>query len=208
MDNQQVAISNTPGNTEYIQTLIAEQVGLRNRRTPQRRQSKVDKGNKGFFTYVKGINALKWLEENFLIVEYIEHTDKINTTANWMSAPLTITVINQHNVKRSITRNGSVEAVAKDGKILISPIKAVFQDALKRCCVALGGFRDVYGEIDAEDNTSSEPDTIEDFDKEIMPLLIELLTAEQMTTNQLRILLNKYFSRELTFERIQELYKD
>lgn len=191
---------------EAFQKVVDTQVKRRNAKTPQRRQSKVDKGSKGSFKYVKGINAMKWLEENFVIVSHVEHTDQIHTIANWMSAPVTLTVVDSNGITRTVTRNGSVEAVAKDGKIMISPVKSVFQDALKRCCVALGGFRDVYGEQDAEDDINLPLDDLERFNELVMPKLIQEWETKETTTEQFRNMLNKFFQREITLERILSYY--
>ena len=193
--------------TEAFQSVIETQVKRRNAKTPQRRQSKVDKGNKGSFKYVKGINAMKWLEENFVVTQYIEHNDQIHTIGDWMSAPVTLTVVDANGISRTVTRNGSVIAVAKDGKLMISPVKSVFQDALKRCCVALGGFRDVYGEQDAEDDTNLPLDDLDRFNELVMPKLIQEWENKESTTEQFRSLLNKYFQREITLERILSYYQ-
>lgn len=176
---------------------LARQTESVNKRTRSKLVKTVTKGSKGAFKYVNSLEALKELEKHWYIAKYQENMDSLRTDGNWLSGTVTLQVFNENGVTKEITRTGSIEYVMKEGKILISPTKAVFQDALKRCAVGLGLFRDVYGQLDVEDALNVLP-PLEEQETFINQVLRVMMANQDVTLSQIMNVITLYTSRAET----------
>lgn len=182
--------------TETASNALALQSKSTNKRTRQKLVKTVDKGSKGRFKYINSLDALKEIEKNWYIAKYHEHLESIRVDGNWISGAVSLSVFNEDGVIKEITRTGSIEHVInKEGKILISPTKVVFQDALKRCAVGLGLFRDVYGTIDIED-TYNELPPLEEQEQFINEVLRVVMANPDVKLTQIMNVITTYTSKQ------------
>lgn len=78
-------------------------------------------------------------------------------------------------------------------------MKAAMADAIKRCCVALGGFRDVYGEIEAEDAAQASAKEILWYFNNVVPITKKKWLEEgniELFFKQMYMFANKQLSVE------------
>ena len=128
---------------------------LRSTRTKQDKVS-LREGKQGkTFKYVKGKEFEKWLDMNYPGWSWEVDMININQLGGFVSVRGTLTVYDPDTgFKRVMSRVGSKEAIIANATNQLAQmpyLKSAETDALKRCCVALGAFNDVYSDVDFED---------------------------------------------------------
>jgi recombination DNA repair RAD52 pathway protein len=105
------------------------------------------------YKYIKPNSVYQWLDRHYPLWSMEVIPSSYNELSGYISIAVQLTVIDPTTLqKRTITRYGSKEAILKrdsQNLTLMPYLKSAETDALKRCCVALGGFNDVY--MDSED---------------------------------------------------------
>ena len=119
-------------------------------------QKKPGGGGKSY-PYVKIAAFYRWLDKHYPGWSMEVIPGSISQMANFVHLAVKLRVIEKEGLVREITSYGADEAILKDGQLIPHPyLKSAESDAIKRCVVKLGGFNDVYSEIDAEKEPLSE----------------------------------------------------
>ena len=151
---------------------VVESVRQKQRRSRRRRTDKgkvkvrSGKGGKDF-RYIGVQEAYKWLDENYPIFSI--EAGEVKELAGTVNVLVRLEVIDENGIKRVVQRWGTKEAIVSQGNLVMGQyIKAAESDGLKRCVVALGGFNDIYYDVDVVEE-------VEDEDKErLIGILMEV----------------------------------
>lgn len=163
-DLVQYSSSIQPADMDAYRSILNElsenNVARRKRKTdPRKIKLRQGKGDKSF-KYIKGIEAYRWLDKNYPGWSAEVLPESYRELAGWINIAVRLTVIEPITLhKRVITRTGSKEAIVTretNSIASVQYIKAAETDAIKRCCVALGAWNDVYSDDDLDDSVSIE----------------------------------------------------
>lgn len=120
------------------------------------RKTKPGGGGKAY-PYVKIAAFYRWLDKHYPGWSMEVLANSVNQMANFVHIAVKLRVVEPEGVIREITSYGADEAILKDGQLIPHPyLKSAESDAIKRCVVKLGGFNDVYSDIEAEIEPLSE----------------------------------------------------
>lgn len=200
MNQIQTYHSNTAievGNDSTIkgfQMLKSKSQKLRSAKTKHDKVS-LREGKKGqTFKYVKGKEFEKWLDANYPGWSWEVDTQTINQLGGFVSIKGTLTVYDMETgFKRVMSRIGSKEAIIVNAtnQLAVMPyLKSAETDALKRCCVALGAFNDVYSDVDFEDGIDLPESDWQYYFESVFPVLQEKGIPYSKIINQIRSLLS------------------
>ena len=167
---------------------------LRSTRTKQDKVS-LREGKQGkTFKYVKGKEFEKWLDMNYPGWSWEVDMININQLGGFVSVRGTLTVYDPDTgFKRVMSRVGSKEAIIANATNQLAQmpyLKSAETDALKRCCVALGAFNDVYSDVDFEDGIDLPESDWQYYFESVFPVLQEKGIPYSKIINQIRSLLS------------------
>jgi len=129
------------------------------------------------FAYVKIAAFYRWLDKNYPGWSMEVVVGSVYQVANFIHVAVKLTVVESNGVTRTITSYGADEAILKDGNLISHPyVKSAESDALKRCVVKLGGFNDVYSEIEAEQEPISDAKAVW-YTGNVLPVVLKRLPA-------------------------------
>lgn len=139
---------------------VVESVRQKQRRSRRRRTDKgkvkvrAGKGGRDF-RYIGVQEAYKWLDENYPIFSI--EAGEVKELAGTVNVLVRLEVIDENGIKRVVQRWGTKEAIVSQGNLVMGQyIKAAESDGLKRCVVALGGFNDIYYDVDVVEEVEDE----------------------------------------------------
>ena len=146
------------------------------------------------FKYVKGKEFEKWLDMNYPGWSWEVDIINVNQLGGFVSVRGTLTVHDPDTgFKRVMSRIGSKEAIIVNAtnQLAVMPyLKSAETDALKRCCVALGAFNDVYSDVDFEDGIDLPESDWQYYFESVFPVLQEKGIPYSKIINQIRSLLS------------------
>lgn len=199
MSNELIYNSNYPDTLTPIEMLERFQLlkaKSQNLRASKTRKDKISfrEGKKGqTFQYVKGKEFEKWLDDNYPGWSWEVDMLNVNQMGGFVSVKGTLTVYDMDTgFKRVMSRIGSKEAIIANStnQLAIMPyLKSAETDALKRCCMALGAFNDVYSDIDFEDGIDLTEEEWKYYFDNIFPVLQSKGIEYTKIINQIRSLL-------------------
>lgn len=190
-----------------IEQVVDKEVKRRKTKThPSKIKTRTGKAGQ-VFKYIGSLTPYQWLDKNFPLYSWEVLPNSINQLASWVSIAGTLTVIDpQTGIKRVITRYGSKEGITTKGgdTASIQYLKAAETDAIKRCCIVLGAFNDVYGEIEEEDEEKLDINRAW-YATNILPKIM----TNQMFINKPELIIKQILRFEaglLTKEKLEQTY--
>ena len=143
--------------SDLLEELRKNQAHRRAEPTPKNFQQKKPGGGGKAYPYVKIAAFYRWLDKHYPGWSMEVIPTSMHQMANFVHIAVKLTVVEPQGVVRQITSYGADEAILKDGQLISHPyLKSAESDAIKRCVVKLGGFNDVYSELEAEQEPLSE----------------------------------------------------
>jgi len=175
------------------------------------REGKKDvQGNIQYWKYITRLDAMKWLDESYPGWSWEFHCDSLKELAGLFIGSGTLTVIHK-GLKRSFTTIGDEEIIFKKETkepVIKNYAKSVDTDALKRAVFTLGGFTDVYTEIDLHSSDLTE-DEFKYYFENIFPLYFKRCQDSNdnygFTQLQKQV---KLISDRTTFEKIKNIINE
>ncbi len=140
---------------EVIEAVRQKQKRNRRRRTDKGKvKVRAGKGGKDF-RYIGVQEVYKWLDEHYPVFSI--EAGEVRELAGTVNVLVRLEVVDESGVKRVVQRWGTKEAIVSQDKLVMGQyIKAAESDGLKRCVVALGGFNDVYYDVDVVEEVDDE----------------------------------------------------
>lgn len=174
---------------------------LRHGVTPKRviktRQGKANQS----FKYVSWVAVCDWLDTNYPGWSF--EASNAQVIGQSVSVLGTLIVVD-NGLIRKFSCYGEKEGISSEGKFIAIPyIKAAETDALKRCVARLGGFNDVYTDVEVETESEINNESIE-FITTILPRAIEEYKDDPSKIfNQIK----GFMSGKISLSRFKERYK-
>jgi len=155
--------------------------------------------------YISRIDALQWLDKHFPLWSWNTDPNSFREYAGYVQCVGTLEVKTEQLVTRSITTYGSVEIRINSTTgqpVMMTYAKNCDTDALKRAVFTLGGFSDIYSDID--DETDFEMPTSNDimwyFDK-VIPLVRNDMDGRKLADKFMKFLAGT-ITKEIIVEKL------
>ena len=185
---------------DFLDVIKNKSKKLRHSVTPKRVvKTRQGKGNQSF-KYVSWVAVCDWLDTNFPGWTFEANNAQIIGQSVIVLGTL---MVIDNGLIRKFSCYGEKEGISSEGKYVSIPyIKAAETDALKRCVARLGGFNDVYTDVDVETETEINKDAIE-FITNILPKALEEYKEEpEKVFNQIK----GFISGKINIQRFKERY--
>lgn len=181
----------------------SKQEQLRRRNTPTDTKLVSYRPGKGGkeFKYIEGMTAQRWLDENFPLWNF-KITDKWKDDDFYYVSGV-LKVYNEDGIVREVEDIGCDEEEFNNktgAKLNLMYWKSAKTDCVKRCCVNLGGFTDIYSD-EALNIKMLSNEEIEWYVKEALPKLMAMMPANVLFKN-----MTLFASGLITKEEITEIY--
>lgn len=155
------------------------------------------------YAYVKIAAFYRWLDKHYPGWSMEVVPGSMHQMANFVHLAVKLKVIEKEGLVREITSYGADEAIVKDGNLISHPyLKSAESDAIKRCVVKLGGFNDVYSDIEAEKEPLSEAKA-KWYIENILPIATKVL-APQVVFKQMDAFANDLLTKQDLLNFIQQ----
>lgn len=209
LTNREKAVMALP--ESLIEQFRAEEQSRRNEQTPKDivRQRPGKQGQ--IWDYVTRLDAMRWMDKhypklwNFKIIP-----ESFKQFVNFVYVLGELTVIDPATgIKRIVTSYGCDEGETKKNSeelVSLTYIKNAEADALKRCCVYLGAFNDVYSDETEYGSSKASDEDLSWFLDNIMGKLAKKYKSEELDARSLFMTVNGFLKGDISKEKLEKAY--